>query len=68
MNPNQRLLRLDFIVPPRLCHLGDNQINIRIVDRVPYEYGATIILEKVEVHLNYLSAQMLDVACCVVGA
>ena len=55
VNPDQKLLRLDFIVPPRLCHLGENQINIRIAERVPYEYGATIILEKVEVHLDYLS-------------
>jgi hypothetical protein len=57
VNPDQKLLRLDFIVPPRLCRPGENQINIRIADRVPYDYGAAIMLEKVEVHLDYLSAQ-----------
>ncbi len=64
VDPEQKLLRLDFIVPPRLCHPGENQVSIRIIDRVPYEYGAVIMLEKVEVHLDYLSAQMVDADCC----
>jgi hypothetical protein len=66
--PEQKLLRLDFIVPPRLCHPGENQVSIGIIDRVPYGYGAVIILEKVEVHLDYLLVQMVDADCCVASA
>jgi hypothetical protein len=52
IDPAQKLLRLDFLVPPRLCHLGENEISLRIVDRVPYMV-ADIVLEKLEVHVEY---------------
>ena len=53
VNPDQKLLRLDFTVPVNLFRLGENQVSVSIVDRVPYEYTANIVLEKLEVHLDY---------------
>jgi hypothetical protein len=51
INPQQRLLRLDFTVPSGLCHLGENQVSISIIDRIPY-VCADIFLEKLEIHVN----------------
>jgi hypothetical protein len=53
VNPDQKLLRLDFTVPPRQCRPGENQINICIVARAPYLPGVDIVLEKLEVHVDY---------------
>ncbi|MDQ1327643.1 MAG: Family 10 glycosylhydrolase, partial [Candidatus Poribacteria bacterium] len=53
VNPEQKLLRLDFNVPSGLCRLGENQVSISIIDRVPY-VCAYIFLEKLEIHVKYL--------------
>ena len=52
IEPDQQLLRLDFLVPPRLCRLGGNEVSLCLVERVPYMI-ADIILEKLEVHVAY---------------
>ncbi len=53
VDPEQKLLRLEFEVDPRLCKVGENRAEIRIVQRAPYRPGADIVLEKLEVHLRY---------------
>jgi len=50
VNSKQNLLRIDFVVPPRLCRLGENQINVWIDKRIPY-VCTDIALEKLEIHL-----------------
>ena len=53
VDPNQNLLRLEFDVDPRLCKVGENRTDIRIVRRAPYPPRAEIVLEKLELHLRY---------------
>jgi len=53
VDPNQELLRLDFVVPPELCHVGENEVSIRIRDRIWYGTGEDISVEKFEVHVAY---------------
>ena len=53
VDPEQRLLRLDFTVPPHECRLGENQVSLYMVRRDPYAYPDLILLQKVEVHANY---------------
>ena len=56
VDPNQKLLRLEFKVQPRLCQIGENQVEIFINQRQPYGYGSNIhniVLEKLEFHLDY---------------
>jgi len=52
VNPEQKLLRLDFAVSSGLCHLGENQVSLSIVDRVPY-VCTDIFLEKFEIHVIF---------------
>ena len=53
INPEQKLLRLDFTVPPRLCYLGENQVNLRVVERANRPPDSDVVVEKLEVHVNY---------------
>ena len=53
VDPEQRLLRLEFGVDPRSCQQGENTVEVRVVEREPYRPGAEIVLEKLEVHLRY---------------
>lgn len=53
VDPQQRLLRLDFMVPPGLCRIGENQVSVRIVKRLPYDSRDYIALEKLEIHVKY---------------
>lgn len=53
VDPNQRLLRLEYLLPPGVCKLGENQVSIRILDRAPYASGEDLAVEKVEVHVAY---------------
>ena len=53
IDPEQKLLRLEFDVDPRLCKVGENRAEIRIVRRAPYRPRAEIVLEKLELHLRY---------------
>ena len=53
IDPNQKLLRLDYTVEARHCHAGRNRVEVRVVKRVPYRPGSDIKLEKVEMHVSY---------------
>ena len=53
VDPKQKLLRLDFSVPPRQCRLGENQVDILIAGRAAYKHGESVLLEKLEVHVDY---------------
>jgi hypothetical protein len=55
VDPKQKLLRLLFQAQQRQFRLGENQVRLRIVDRVPYLPGGNIQVEKVEVELKYTS-------------
>ena len=52
VDPEQKLLRLDFAVPLALCRAGENQAEVSVRDRAPYVCDE-IVLEKLEVHLTY---------------
>ena len=55
-DPKQKLLRLEFDVQPGLCRLGENQIEVYIIKRVPYGHGSrihNIVLEKLELRVDY---------------
>jgi len=51
IDPDQRLLRLEFSVPPTICRAGVNDVGLWIDSRIPYCCDR-IVLEKVEVHLG----------------
>lgn len=53
VDPNQKLLKLEFEIEPGVCRVGKNQIEIRIAKREPYRPQSEILLEKLEVHLKY---------------
>jgi hypothetical protein len=56
VDPNQKLLRLDFNIQPGLCRLGENRVEVYIINRVPYGHMtdiSNIILEKLELHVDY---------------
>lgn len=56
VDPKQKLLRLEFNVDPGLCRQGENQVEIYIINRVPYGHGSSIyniVLEKLELHVDY---------------
>jgi len=52
VDPDQRLLCLEFAVPPEACRVGPNAAALSIVSRLPY-CCQEIVLEKLEVHLTY---------------
>ena len=53
VDPNQKLLRLEFEIDPGFRRVGKNQVVIRIGKREPHRPQAEIFLEKVEIHLKY---------------
>lgn len=56
IDPDQKLLRLEFNVQPGMCKLNDNQVEIYIINRAPYGHGSTlynIVLEKLELNVDY---------------
>ena len=53
IDPNQRLLRLDYVVDPGQCRRGLNKVEVRMTKREPYQPGSDIKLEKVEMHARY---------------
>jgi hypothetical protein len=53
IDPDQRLLRLDYRLDCGTCRIGENEISIRIRDRIQYQTGEDIVVEKVEVYLGY---------------
>jgi hypothetical protein len=54
VDPAQRLLRLDYAIDPRLAKLGENRVELRVVNGPDAAPPAATILEKLEVHLHYL--------------
>ena len=52
VDPNQRLLRLDYKVRPDRCRQGRNRVEVRVVNRGPYRPGSDLKLEKAEIHLR----------------
>jgi hypothetical protein len=53
VNPRQRLLRLEFSVAAEFCRLGENQVDIRILERPQGTPEAKPALEKLEMHVRY---------------
>jgi hypothetical protein len=53
INPEQRLLLLIYVASPAQFRLGENQIEVRVADRVPYGPGDDISIEKLEVAVRY---------------
>jgi hypothetical protein len=53
VNPQQRLLRLEFAVAAESCRLGENQVTIRVLKRSKDASEAKVVLEKLEVHVRY---------------
>lgn len=53
VNPNQQLLRLDFAIPPRSCHVGLNEVAVRVNRKTAGESSHQLKLEKVEIHVQY---------------
>ncbi len=52
VNPEQKLVCLEFAVAPGLCRLGENRVEVSIVERTPY-VCTDIMLEKLELHVGY---------------
>jgi hypothetical protein len=50
IDPNQKLLAMDYDVAPDLCMLGHNQVTLRLVTR---DASVHAKVEKVELHLRY---------------
>jgi len=55
VDPQQRLLRLDFAVDPRLCQQGENLIRVRLSSPRKDAPSGQVALEKLEVHVQYTS-------------
>jgi hypothetical protein len=53
INPRQRLLRVEFAVDPRRCRPGDNLVRIRLASPATQDAADGVVLEKLEVHVQY---------------
>ena len=53
IDPNQKLLRIDFTVSPQLCKLPQNQVQLQVTKRAKDTTDSDIVLEKLEVHIDY---------------
>jgi hypothetical protein len=53
VNSQQRLLRLEFTVPTESFRLGENQVAIRVLKRPKDALEAKVVLEKLELHVQY---------------
>lgn len=52
VNPQQRLLRLEFAVPSGLARVGANEVAVAVAERAPY-CCTELVVEKVEAHLRH---------------
>ena len=52
-DPAQRLLLRVYRAPARNFRVGENRVEIRVLDRRPYAPGADIQVEKIEVDAEY---------------
>ena len=56
VDPQQKLLRIEFNIKPEQCYPGMNEVEISIIKRKPYSHGygkLNIELEKLELHVDY---------------
>jgi hypothetical protein len=53
VDPQLRLLRLVYRADPRQFRPGENQVTLRITERVPYRPGRDVQVEKLEVEVRY---------------
>lgn len=53
VDPQQRLLRLEFAVEPRPCRLGENQVEIQLPAPAAGRAPSQAVLEKLELHVRY---------------
>ena len=53
VDPNQKLLRLDYPIDPALCRKGLNEVLLSAPSDGPEQDANDIKLEKVEVHVDY---------------
>jgi hypothetical protein len=51
VNPRQKLLRLDFAVDPRHCRVGENPVELRLIEAA--KRAGNVVLEKLELHVEY---------------
>ena len=51
LDPEQRLLRVDFTVHPQRCRQGENAVEVRLAAGTPSDH--VVKLEKLEVHVDY---------------
>lgn len=56
VNPQQRLLRLEFPVNPEQCRLGENAVDVRALPRPAGKPPAAVVLEKLELDVRYAQA------------
>jgi hypothetical protein len=53
VNPRQRLLRLEFAVTAESCRPGENRVVIRVLKRSKGASDVMVVLEKLEMHVQY---------------
>ncbi|MBN2311447.1 MAG: family 10 glycosylhydrolase [Candidatus Hydrogenedentes bacterium] len=53
IDPQQRLLRIEYRVDPAVCRVGWNHVDVRVEARAGERGQAAVKLEKVEVHVHY---------------
>ncbi len=53
VNPQQRLLRLEFTVEPGQCRQGENHLDIRLPARPAGQPETKVVLEKLELQVGY---------------
>ena len=53
VNPSQRLLRLEYVIDPRVCMVGRNRVELRLAGGRLGPPQGKVALEKLEVHLHY---------------
>lgn len=54
IDPGQKLLRKEFPVPTVITRVGENQVSIRIVRRIPHDSRDFISVEKIEALVRYV--------------
>lgn len=59
IDPAQKLIRWAWAVPPRVCHVGANCLELRVTKRVPYAVKwpeCNMVVEKVELAVRYATS------------
>jgi hypothetical protein len=53
IDPQQKLVLLEFVMSPEQVRLGENKVEVRIMERGPHMPCADIQVEKVELHVKH---------------